>query len=240
MFFTATYALLRGGWPFAAGIVFGLVAFKPQLALVIAVVMLAKRQWRFVLGGATTGIVLLIVSLATSWQACEDYVQFALGTGSYLQTPGYELAKAHNWRGFFTLLLNGQAPTWTVSIATLGASAATLYLAWRLLAGPIDAASDKFPWQFSGLMIATVLVSPHLLTYDLTVLLFPVFLLATGPVRMTRAAAVMYAACAVSAPLAGALGFQMSVVVLGGSLVCLTLANQWSDLSVGVTLHKAG
>jgi hypothetical protein len=224
LLFAATYALLRAGSPFFAGVAFGLVAFKPQLAAPIAVMMLCKRQWRFVLGGATTGVVLLLVSLATSWQACEDYVRFALGTGSYLQSPGYDLAKAHNWRGFFTLLADGQASAWEISLATLVACFATLFFAWRLFAGPFDAASDRFPRQFAGLMIATVLVSPHLLTYDLTILLLPVLLLATGSASRPRAAAVIYAACAVSTPLVGILGLQVSVLVLAGAQAHLALA----------------
>ncbi len=61
-----TYALLRGGHPTAAGWVFALQAFKPQLVLVIGCAMLCKGQWRFVLGAALGGLVLLAASLAIS------------------------------------------------------------------------------------------------------------------------------------------------------------------------------
>lgn len=231
LLFTASYALLRAGWPMAAGLVFGLIAFKPQLALLVAFAMLFKRQWRFVLGGATTGMLLALLSLAASWQACEDYVRFALGTGNYLQTAGYDLTKAHNWRGFFALMLGEQAPPLVVTLATLSACAATIFLVARLLAGRLDTNSPNFARQFAGMVIGTVLVSPHLLTYDLTVLL-PVFLLATGPNRVPKLAIVLFAACAVSAPLALACGVQISVFVLAVALTVL-MRERWQA-------HEAG
>ena len=46
-----------------AGIVFGLMFFKPQLTLVIAVTMLMKREWQFVLGMLSTATVFLSLSL---------------------------------------------------------------------------------------------------------------------------------------------------------------------------------
>ena len=46
---TATYYLLVTKRPYWAGLVFGLIAFKPRFALPIAIAMLCKRQWRFVL-----------------------------------------------------------------------------------------------------------------------------------------------------------------------------------------------
>ncbi|MCA9269293.1 MAG: DUF2029 domain-containing protein, partial [Planctomycetales bacterium] len=44
---TATFILWDRGRPLAAGVVFGLIAFKPQLALVIPLVALCRGQWRF-------------------------------------------------------------------------------------------------------------------------------------------------------------------------------------------------
>ncbi len=60
-----------------AGAVFALLAFKPQLTLVIAVGMLGMRQWRFLAGAAIGGLVLFGASLALSPAATLDYIRLA-------------------------------------------------------------------------------------------------------------------------------------------------------------------
>jgi hypothetical protein len=59
------------------------------------------------------------------------------------------------------------------------AAAGTIYLLARLLSGPLRPKEPKFALQYSGMILATVLLSPHLMTYDLTLLLLPLFLFAT-------------------------------------------------------------
>jgi hypothetical protein len=76
--------------------------------------------------------------------------------------------------------------------------------------------------QYSGLVVASVLISPHLLTYDLTVLLLPAVLLGLelgaqgamrGPAwgRTVAAVIVLLLVCNVSTPLARACAIQLSV-----------------------------
>ena len=47
---TATFVLLRNKRPFAAGLAFAIIAFKPHLFVVVGLTMLIKRQWWFVAG----------------------------------------------------------------------------------------------------------------------------------------------------------------------------------------------
>jgi hypothetical protein len=47
-----------------------------------------------------------------------------------------------------------------------------------VLRGGLDFASARFPIQFSGIVLATALVSPYLYTYDLAILVLPLILLA--------------------------------------------------------------
>jgi hypothetical protein len=174
---TASFLLQRSGRPWAAGCVFGLMAIKPHLAVLIGISMLLRRQWRFTAGAATTAAVLLGVSLAVSPSACADYLRLSSGVVDYVYTSGYDLAKSHCWYGFFTLLA-ADSPSVARSLTGI-AAAGTIYLLARLLSGPLRPKEPKFALQYSGMILATVLLSPHLMTYDLTLLLLPLFLFAT-------------------------------------------------------------
>jgi hypothetical protein len=228
LLFAATFALLTRGKPFAAGFVFGLVAFKPQLTLVIALAMLYKRQWRFVAGGAVAVAALVALSLAVSERACRDYLEFTRRTADYLHTAGYDLTKSHSWYGFFHLLLEGQSDV-IIRAASAAMILVALLLVATLLRGPLDAESATFPIQFSGLVIATILVSPHLLTYDLTLLVLPAVLLTSralsrGEVNTSRVAGGLLIAAVVvtiSTPLARATGLQISVPAMFALLAAL-------------------
>ena len=107
MLLTATFVLWQRGRPLAAGMVFGLLAFKPQLTLVIAVAAVCKRQGRFVAGGLATGAALAGVSLWLGGDVCRQYVEFALGAGRYMEHTGYDLHKSHSVWGFGRLLAGG-------------------------------------------------------------------------------------------------------------------------------------
>ncbi len=140
---TGTFTLWNRRRPLTAGMVFGLLAFKPQLVLVIAIAALWKRQWRFVAGGAMTGAVLLGLSLAMGIDVCEQYVRFALGAGEYMQTSGYDLYKSHSVWGFAALLLGLDSG---IAVKAFGLSLAGLVV-WQLkkvLHGRLSPGSDRF------------------------------------------------------------------------------------------------
>ena len=50
--------------PALAGILFGLLGYKPQFCLLIPVALIAARQWRALVWAAATGVVLVAASLA--------------------------------------------------------------------------------------------------------------------------------------------------------------------------------
>lgn len=77
-----TAALLGGGLvlldrrPVVAGILLGLLAFKPQLALMLPVAMLAGFRWRtIVAGGATVAVLVALTTLAFGYDLWNDYVR---------------------------------------------------------------------------------------------------------------------------------------------------------------------
>ena len=172
---TATYCLMNRDRRFGAGIVFGLLLFKPQLTLVISVTMLMKREWRFVLGMMSTATVFLSLSLTLGIDVCRQYVVFSLGAGDYLRTAGYQLAESHCLYGFFALLVGDQDLSLARVLAAVSAAALVLLLS-SMLRGTLQTGTRRFAAQFAALVIATVLLSPHLFTYDLTILVLAMYL----------------------------------------------------------------
>lgn len=224
---SATFTLLSRKRPLAAGLIFGLLAFKPQLVLVIAIAMLLKRQWPFVAGGAICGVALLAASLAVGGETCLQYLEFSTGAADYIQTAGYDLAESHCLYGFFSLLL----PSIPAKVATIVVGAAVALLLGAILRGPVDYTSPRFELQFSAMTIATVLFSPHLYTYDLTILLLPLFLIGRRLIadnlwtrqRQSLAAlvAAIYLTSALSPRIAAATGVQLSTLLLVATLVAI-------------------
>jgi len=228
---TTTYFLLDKRKPFWAGVVFGLLAFKPQLTLVIALAMLCKRQGWFVLGGLVTGSVLLGLSLAIGPEVCLQYLEVSRNMAEYINMSGFQHEKMHCWYGFFKLLLAGSG-LGVIQAATVVATLVTIAVLARLLRGPLSFGQPEFALQYSGLVVATILLSPHLLTYDLSVLLLPLILLTiflldrpseSGPEgkRLAVLLVLLYILCGISTTLAHHIRLQLTVPVMFVLLVGL-------------------
>jgi hypothetical protein len=173
LIFAGTYRLLVSGRVALAGALFGCAAFKPQLVIVIALAMLAKREWRFLAGMAATGAVLAAQSLRVGWDPTLAWIAAALHP-----LPQPELiARSHSWIGFARLLVGAWSGPAVLAIAFAGI-AATLVALWRLLPARFALADPRFADQFAGLVLATALASPHLYTYDLAIFVVPLIALA--------------------------------------------------------------
>ncbi|MGH8733612.1 MAG: glycosyltransferase family 87 protein, partial [Burkholderiales bacterium] len=174
LLFTCTYLLLASGKPVAAGAVFGCIALKPQLLLVVSLVMLSKREWRFVAGIAVAGVLLGAQSLLMGWDACTAWLASIKDPFPQAKLVG----RSHSWLGFVQLLTSeGGGPL------VLGLTAvlilATGVVLFRLLRGRFDYGSRRFAVQFSAMVLATPLVSPYLYkTYDMAIFVLPLVLLA--------------------------------------------------------------
>jgi hypothetical protein len=147
--------------PFLAGMGFGLLAIKPQFGLALAVVAVARREWLMVAGSVVSAALQTgVVAWWLGWTVLADFARSAWhlpDIAAYLEPKPYQ---NHSLKALADLL---PAPASTV--AWLAASAIVLFHAVRLWSPRLPAAV-----RLSSLLIATVLVSPHLGVYDLTVL----------------------------------------------------------------------
>lgn len=167
--FTLAYLALRRDHTLLAGLAIGSLIFKPQLGLAAAVVFVCALDWKVVAGA----VIAASVQLAAAWMHYGPEVM-----GTYLRTlrqvedvlPLLEprLYQTHSLRSFWSLLL-----PWPRVALGLYVVSAVVILA---LAVRVWTSHSSLSIRFSAMLLATVLVSPHLTVYDL-IILAPAFLL---------------------------------------------------------------
>lgn len=163
-------ALLGGGLvilrrrPVLAGVLFGLVAYKPQFGLFLPLALALGGHWKaFVSAGVT---VLALTGLTIGLFGVEIWQAFAANT-DFTKTVVLEAGGTGFWKiqSVFAAvrLWGGSAPVAYAAqgAATLAAGAA-LALLWRSKA--------DFRLKAAGLMTACLLATPYSLDYDLMLL----------------------------------------------------------------------
>jgi Glycosyltransferase family 87 len=164
--------------PVIAGILIGLIAYKPQFGLLIPLVLAVSGRWRvFVAAAATVGALALAVTLAFGVDVWTAFIASTKFTRSVVLEQGgtgwYKIQSVFSW----VRLWGGGIPlAYAVQGAVTLAVAAALGWLWRTRA--------PLPLKAAALLIGTVLATPYVLDYDL-VLLAPAiaFLAADGAAR---------------------------------------------------------
>ncbi len=222
--FTGTFLLLHQRREFWAGVLFGLVAIKPQLGIVVGGAMLLKRRWSFVAGAAISISLLVGLSWVREPSLWRDYGEVVAHMGDYIQTGGYRLTDSHSLWAAVQLAIPGLNPSLVKWIALLLA-VGILVLLIRAMRGPFDVSSGRFQIQFSVWLLATVLLSPHFYSYDLTILLLPLILIlvnfksrpSSAHKRWVMGLAFgLYAFAGSFSMFAAMIRWQPSLLVLGG------------------------
>lgn len=219
------FVLLRRGRDGLAGVALGCLLYKPQLVLVLVLLLLIERRWRALAGAGAVAMVLTAVSLLMSVPAAQAYARLARAFPLMLADPTFPAWKMHSLHSFFVLLL----PHHLAVAGGLTALASFAVLATvRTLQPPYGA--DTLDRWFAVAIWGSVLVSPHVPLYDLSLLVLPALLLA-GEQREAAlwrgGVAVLWAATIVSQPLAqwmrAGLGssLQISVPLIAGVGYCL-------------------
>ena len=167
--FTLTFLALRRGRGFAAGLAIGCLMFKPQLGIAAAFVFVFAREWRVVLGASCSAAAQLLVGwMYYGTAVVHDYWQHLRRVEAVMGWFEPRPYQMHSLRAFWTLLV----PYPKIALVLWTANALVVLfvalLCWKRRA--------SLGLRFSALLLATVLVSPHLTVYDLTILA-PGFLL---------------------------------------------------------------
>lgn len=193
---TLTYLALKRDRDYLAGAALALGLIKPQLVILIAVMLLYHRRWRAVSAFSVTGAVLLFISwMMVGVDGFISYVDLVRQMSNWDSIAGIYPAAMPNLRG--TVYRFGQlyhtwsgtqlSPTMLRGIILL-LSAAVFVLVLRTWKGPWNPTSPTFDQQFGQTVIGTLLVSPHLNGHDLTLLVLVGFLLVSCLARQGRSA----------------------------------------------------
>jgi alpha-1,2-mannosyltransferase len=155
---------------FAAGLVLGALAYKPNLLVVPVLALMAARQWRL-LAGLATGIVIEIAidGALVGREVLSEYIQ-ALAT--IAMNPDLVQAyptESHSARGFVRLLLAWRPALVATTVMALAVCVWAVAAVWRR--------SNDLRLRWASLTLATLIATPHLLTYDLVLLAVPLILL---------------------------------------------------------------
>ena len=150
--------------PLLSGVLFGLLAYKPQFGLLIPIALLAAGQWRAIIAATLT--VTVLMAITTLAFGVDIWWAFAASTGIARKIlleqgdVGFEklqsvFAAIRMWGGGVPLAY------WVQGAASFAAIGGVAW-AWRT--------PDDRETRAALLMIATLLASPHALDYDLTIL----------------------------------------------------------------------
>ncbi len=179
-----TAALLGGALilldrrPLAAGILLGLLAYKPQYGVFFPIVLAVSGRWRSFAAAAVTVVLLTIVTTLTFgpsvWQAFLASTHFTrtvvLEQGN---TGWYKIQSIFAWARMWGAPIPLAYALQGIALVLIGAALAWL---WRSPA--------SFPLKAAALCLGTILATPYSFDYDMMVLAPAIaFLAADGFVR---------------------------------------------------------
>jgi hypothetical protein len=168
------FSALATGRPFVAGLCLGLALFKFQLVLPFVLVLVLRRQWKAVAGFAASAFVLLWISAAVvGWKGLLQYPGFLLRLTRGGARVGIDPRDMPNLRG----LISG-----SLHLAGLPATLLIIVLSIVLLAlvarqRPVQP-RGQFVLGFSLFLTLTIVTSYHLQVHDLSLLIFPILMVA--------------------------------------------------------------
>jgi hypothetical protein len=167
--FTIFLFFVRRQRDFLAGLALGCLIFKPQLGLAAAILFLSLGAWKVILGAMLSsfaelsiGVVYYGIEPLRNWFRTLSNIRTV---STMLEPRPYQ---THSLRTFWSMLI----PWNSVSIGLYLISAVVI-LTWTIM---VWKRSGAWAPRYGLLLLATVLVAPHLTVYDL-VILAPAFLL---------------------------------------------------------------
>jgi Glycosyltransferase family 87 len=165
-----TTALLGGAlhWldrrPWIAGVLIGLLAYKPQFGVLIPIALLAGGRWSTIGAAVATVAALLAISFVTLgggvWHAFADSMNFMQAV---VLEPG-----GIGWEKIQSVF--SAARMWGASVHTAYAVQITLALMLAASLAWLWQSDAAFELKAAGLATASLLATPYVLDYDLVVL----------------------------------------------------------------------
>ncbi len=161
--------------PLLAGILLGLLTYKPHLGLLFPIALAAGGHWRVFLTAGVVAAAMAAASLAAfggeSWYAFIANIGHA--SHDFLANGGADFSKLQTAFGLIRTLGGSETLAWTVQAAMALTAAGAIAMLWR------SRAADEI--KAAALGTGAMLATPYLFTYDLAVLAVPLaFLIRHG------------------------------------------------------------
>ena len=219
--FTVGFLALRAQREFLAGLALGCLIFKPQLALAAGLVFVITLNWKIIAGTLLSAA----TQLTAAWLyygpgPLRDWMHTMLNAPSLLPLLEPRPYQTHSLRTFWTMLVSWPAASLALYLITALLISALTVACWR------SRLSLSLSMRYSALLLATVLLAPHLTVYDLVILASAFLLLSDWIVAQPGHSAtlpfklLLYLAFVLPllGPLAHWTHFQLSVPVMAALL----------------------
>ncbi len=156
-----------------AGMWLALGLFKPHLVLPFVLLLLVQGKKKLLYGFLPTAAAMLLVSIViVGGEGMLLYPRYVLHLESTMARGAIVPSNMPNLRGVVYVLWRGGS---SVNVTFLVSAGVFLFALWQCRHVPSKNLVDL---KFCLAMVATLLISYHLLSYDLSLLLLPLFLLA--------------------------------------------------------------
>jgi arabinofuranan 3-O-arabinosyltransferase len=170
--------ILLERWPLLAGVLIGLLSYKPHLGFLIPIALAAGGYWRAF--AAATAITVLMAVAAWLAFGTETWTAFFANIGhieqAFLSEGAADFGKMQSAFGLIRTLGGSEALAWCVQAAVAVAAATGVAAVWRSRA--------DYEIKAAALGTAAMLATPYLFIYDLVVLAVPLaFLFRLGRAR---------------------------------------------------------
>lgn len=164
--------------PWAGGVCLGLLCYKPQLALLVPIALVAGRHWRTLTAAGLTALGAVLFSILVlglePWVAFWKNINYARG---FL----YNLELRPKMPTIFTAVQGiGASPGTAVALQMLGSLTAAALVAWAWLR------RAPLPLRGSLLVVAIFLATPYAFESDLALLALPMAWLGWEAYRTRR------------------------------------------------------
>jgi Glycosyltransferase family 87 len=220
--FTAAYLAFCAGRHWIAGIALGLLFVKPQFLVAIALVLLRCRAWRTIAGlSISVGAQLAFAYFCFGQGVMRSYCLMLLHSARRPGTTELSLSpiQMHSLRSFWELLVPSSSLVWVLYLLSSFAVIGIAAMIWN--------SASPLAVRFSGLVLASVLVNPHLYIYDLLALAPALLLLGNwclsnsdhASTSAVRVAAYLSFTLPLIGPLSRWTHLQMSVIAFA-ALLC--------------------
>jgi hypothetical protein len=167
LLFVMAVICLDRGRDATAGALFAGGLFRPHL-IVPMVVLLALQRRRLLLGFVPAAVILVAVSVSiTGWYGPLNYIRFVFHVENAVCRGCFGPQMVPNLRGLFQDLPGLSASSRTAAGLIFGSSLIIFFVALRR----IRTGHDSISFSSNLAVVTTLLVSFHLLTYDLILLL---------------------------------------------------------------------